>query len=124
MKNLTNSIADAQELYYIANNSYSDSFDKLDIQLGGELNSPGNYTWGSCRFFSDNSGMSAAIRCSNSSIGMGYERRFIYTTSQPNRTKCYAYTADMKSPQVKICLQETNDSNPDSPSGERRFTYK
>lgn len=122
LKNLTNSIANAQEIYYMANNNYAQKLEELDIELpSGKLNtstaSSFKYDWGECKLFD------GAVRCSGS-IKMGYERRYIYATYQPDRTKCYAYTDDMKSPQAKICMQETNDNNPQSPSGERRFTYK
>ena len=33
LKNLVRSVADAQEVYYLANNEYADDFDKLDVAL-------------------------------------------------------------------------------------------
>lgn len=124
LKNLTNNIANSQERYYMENNEYARKLEELDIELpSGKLNtsteSSFKYDWGECKLFVED----GAVRCSGS-IKMGYERRYIYATYQPDRTKCYAYTDDMTSPQIKICMQETNDTNPESPSGERRFTYK
>lgn len=53
LKNLTNSIAGAQEMYYLENNNYANTFEQLDIDLpGGKLDTSTanryNYTWGSC----------------------------------------------------------------------------
>ena len=122
LKNLTNSIANAQEIYYLANNIYANNFRELDLDLpSGKLNTSSDsnyqYNWGRCQIFAQE-----AVRCSG--FKMGYERRFIYSKTQPNRTKCYAYTENMQSPQVKICIQETNNTSYEAPSGERRFTYK
>ena len=123
-KNLTNAIANAQERFFMENGVYAKNFEELDIQLPeGKLDtstpSQYKYSWGRCTLFVED----GFARCDDFTK-IGYERRYIYGKTQPNRTKCYAYTDDIKSPQAKICMQETNDTNPESPRGERRFTYK
>lgn len=122
LKNLTNSIAQAQEVYYMANGNYAEKLEDLDIDLpGGKLDtstqSSYNYSWGKCRLF--NAGK--AVRCELDSIA--YERVYLYSDT-PNRIKCFAYNGNLKSLEAKICLQETNDANPQTFSSELRYTYK
>ncbi len=53
VKQIANSIAQAQEVFHLANDQYADTLDQLDIELpgGGELNDDKNkinYSWGYC----------------------------------------------------------------------------
>ena len=53
IKELTNSIAQAEKIYYLANGSYTDNFNDLDIDMPGDkLNNSTNsnyvYPWGDC----------------------------------------------------------------------------
>ena len=126
-KNLTNAIANAQERFFMENGVYATKFEELDIQLPeGKLDtstpSQYKYSWGRCILFVED----GAARCDDFTTikKIGYERRYIYAKTEPNITRCYAYTDDIKSPQAKICMQETNDTHPRSPQGERSFAYK
>ena len=53
LKNLVTSIAQAQEVYYLSNNEYADSFELLDVDMPGgkKEDSTSNvyvYDWGKC----------------------------------------------------------------------------
>ena len=53
LKDLTKSIKDAQEIYYLAHNAYATKFEDLDIQLpsGASCNETGDlctFSWGEC----------------------------------------------------------------------------
>ncbi len=84
LKNLVESIWQAQQVYYLANGHYATAFADLDIDLpGGVLSKDSNderatdqynYPWGYCRIHSNRNG-SINTYCSNEQIGMGYSNR-------------------------------------------------
>ena len=114
LKNITKSIADAQESYYLANGNYATSFDELAIDLNGTHNVYHNdsieeFPWGYCtvgnRYF----------HCTNSKIRMFYR---IYGAHQPtnfsqdsNYHMCLA-DGNLNSIQNQICKQESGLTNP------------
>ncbi len=109
LKNLTKSIAVAQELYYLANGEYASSFDELDIDMpGGQLDtsddSHARYSWGFCYF--QNTGIYQAL-CVNNDIGMQYQQRFSHNDSFPNARFCIALTTDATDIRSQICKAET-----------------
>ena len=106
IKNLVLSIKQAQELYYLANNTYATQFSQLDIDMpgGGELNEAGNqytYDWGTCGVSID------ATSCDVTKYGF-YHQRYYEHTNRPNRTVCGATNEVYK----KVCFNETGDTNP------------
>lgn len=126
LKNLTKSIAQAQEIYYLANNKYADDFDELDIDL------PGNtieheygededadtlskrqryYDWGKCYTYSGDSAMAS---CDNDKIQMKYMIRLLHTTTAKYRGKqmCRTDSTDLSTIQNRICKQETQLNSP------------
>ena len=72
LKPLTQSIANAQNLYYLANNQYATQFDQLDINIGGtppnSASSPDKrfFPWGECQLYA------TFALCQNESIQMSY----------------------------------------------------
>ena len=104
LKSLVKSIAEAQSSYYLANNIFADSFDKLDISMPSgrdeEQSTPGNYvySWGYCHF----GGSANQVVCYNSAINMQYQ---LYPNT--NQQVCVSFDLDINSAQNKVCMQET-----------------
>ena len=131
MKNLVRSIADAQEVYYLANNEYADDFDKLDVSIpastttheyeeGEDADALGKrqryYDWGSC-FTS--SGTIASVQCTNNQISMSYNIRLLHTRNTTMRGKhmCLARGRnDVTTIQNHMCKQETRIASPSNQS--------
>ena len=106
IKNLVTSIKQAQEVYYLANNTYAAKLADLDIDLpgGGELNEDGNkYTWdwGKCSIATD------TVACQNFLSQLSYQRYYDYS-SRPGRKVCIARDDIGR----KVCSNETGDTDP------------
>ena len=112
LKVLVHSIAQAQEVYYMANGEYSTDFANLDIDPGGTSASATERTfdWGRCNLEGPEYG-SRAI-CRNGQINMGYMVVYKYSLDRPGKRECVAYNTDLNSPQNQVCKQETQDPNP------------
>ncbi len=123
LKNLTKSIANAQEVYYLANGQYATRFDELDIDIGGTPqdgnDNQRNFDWGNCLL----DRTYAQILCLRNDIGMRYQIRFHHAPSSPDTRICSITNSDKTSIQGKICQQETQATNPGyiNPFG---WTYK
>jgi len=112
LKNLTKAIADAQEIYYLANGAYATSCDELSVSTGGSLNGNHNVeysSWGHCACYE------RYVYCRNSQIGMDYR---IYGNFQPSgyttqagKRLCAARNQNLDSVQNKVCKQETDNGN-------------
>ena len=110
LKNLTESILQAEEVYYLANGQYTNEFERLDIDMpgGGMLNQMGNtytYPWGGCFLYVTT--VSVYFNCYNSAIGMTYQVRPIHSASHPGQKLCVVDTTDNNSVQAKVCKSET-----------------
>ena len=129
-KVLATSIANAEEVYYMANNKYTIDFDDLDVSLpphNDETVSGTSYTartfdWGHCTLWS--SGV-ASCYIQNGTLGFG--QAFIYSTdSQLPATKqqCLAYNEDLNSVENKLCRNETGLTEPsEMGTGYKRWIY-
>ena len=111
LKTLTKSIADAQEIYYLANGNYASSFSELSIDIGGTLNNVNNYTtfpWGQCSVNASYCG------CGNTSIGMTYRIYYLFSSneSMSNKRICLVSNGDVNSTQNKLCKQDTGATAP------------
>ena len=111
IKDLTNSIAQAQELFYLSNGRYSESLENLDMSFpaGGTFNANKNvitYSWGYCSI-EDRSNSGCLINFSNTWIY--YVVYHKYVTSQykiyiEGKTFCQTSKNTIG---MKICKSDT-----------------
>lgn len=121
LKNITKSLFEAEERYYLINNQFTRDLSKLDIDIGGEINpnygsSRRIFPWGHCRF-EINTNYYPYARCFNDKISMLYQ---IYSTG---RRLCVYDGTDTSSTQYKVCQQETGKINPLGSPGEYVWYY-
>ena len=119
LKNLANSIANAQEVYYLGNNEYADDFDKLDIGMPGgytdKTEATGyphySYDWGYCRV-----GLNAEnwplVNCVNTKINMQYQIS-LDNSKHPGRRCVVPGSLDLADVRNQICKSETGKSSYD-----------
>ncbi len=107
LKDLVNSIAQAQEVYYLANGKYATNFEELDISMPDGMldsSSEGNYqyNWGWCNI-AVNGGSPI---CLDDKAEMAYQVYLIYNG---NQTKyCIAYNTSSETDiRAQICKAET-----------------
>ena len=104
VKALAVSLKNAQEAYYLANNSYATSLDDLDIEVptGGELNELGNleWNWGSCGI----SDRSASCMTKD----LGYQVYYDHS-SRPQRRVCFVIGEDNPIGH-RVCRSETGNA--------------
>ncbi len=115
LKSLVKSIAVAQEVYYLANNTYATSFDDLDIDLpaGKKDNSTKIqyfYDWGDCRII--NIVGYDSIECKNNLANMSYQIRLQHAIYGPGLRRCITYTADLTDIHNQICKAESRADSP------------
>ena len=104
LKHLATSIKNAQEVYYLANDSYATKFEELDIELpgGGTANETGNiytYDWGSCYVGVD------TAECENKQSNLIIQRYFAHSFA-PNRVNCIV-SDNTNTIAHKVCKIET-----------------
>ena len=119
LKSLVRSIANAQEVYYLANGKYASIFKELDIDVptptstneDDESRTYDEYTydWGMCRLAT---GKSVFIKCRNNLINMDYQIYQQYSQVLPGKTRCVMMIEDETSWQAQICRQETGQTTP------------
>ena len=106
LMDITNSIHQAEEVFYLSNGRYTDNLEELDINLSGCTLSPNKkyctFDWGICDVFTGNYGKVTCLDTQN--INNAYVRNFS-THTRPNKRTCYAFntTSDLNSKWSKIC---------------------
>ncbi len=116
LKVLAHSLAQAEEVYHLANGYYATKLEDLDIQHAGGTLDPEranhyNYDWGECYLeiaTSDNTSRNQ-VACLNTDTDMKYQVRLIHSTDG-NKQTCAAYNTDLSSVQNQICVAETGAS--------------
>ncbi len=122
IKSLTRSLANAQEIYYLANGHYSTSFENLDVDTPSGWSTPENvaegedtreFNFGICHL--DAGGVNCNITTPSSY--MEYQIWPRHTSKVPNATykgkrACVAGNEDLTSVENKICAGETKLSAP------------
>ena len=112
LKNITKSISDAQDRYYLTNGQYAESFEALDIDMPSNILSTDttddlvleqyNYDWGHCRIRKSTSG-AMDIQCRDENTNMGYSHL-------SGSRQCYVYGSTNVSDypiQNSVCQVET-----------------
>ena len=102
LKNLTNSIYYAQKRYYLANETYADTFDKLDIQIKDGSNT-GQVRYGTTGQYCIISISATYQYCINEKIHLSYIVYFSGTR------RCKAY--DNNQIAHSVCQEETGKTN-------------
>ena len=123
IKNLTRSIANAQEVYYLANGHYATRFDELDIDIGGTPNNESDiqrkFDWGFCsNTVSDSDGN---VACYNYAIKMTFQLYYLHAPNIKGKYFCTAGGSIEAAPlQHQLCQQETGSS---TYAGTYRYEY-
>ena len=122
LKPLINSIAQAQENYYLANGKYASSFEDLDIQYPSDhritdAQNVYNYDWGQCSLGA------VGTSCSLNKNNLSYTIRYIHTSTPGERLCRVVRTTDTTTWQNHFCQQETNDPTGEVNSSDKTVTY-
>ena len=124
IKNLTKSVANAQEVFYLANGEYADNFEKLDITLSGYNEDKSTeaklvFPWGNCE-----TGATGQILCYYRfpDFGVQYQIACAHSTANVNgvstagKTRCIG-DGDDNSKRSHLCQRETGKTGPDLRGG-------
>ena len=116
LKALTKSIADANEVIYLANGSYTDQLDDLGVMPANKLNTSTNtqfvYDWGYCSVHKSEPGTTTdVVACYNSTLKMSYEIYLSHSPTYAGFRKCVVYQAtEATEMRNQICKAETGNT--------------
>ena len=125
LKTTTQTIVNAQERYYLANNTYTDNRSFLDIDIQGtNPSSPSHqfvFSWGTCSLLLITN--EAATVCYNSQIRMQYQQYYSHSQWRHNEKVCIALNTDLASIQNQLCKQDSQRSTP-SEMNSTNYTWR
>ena len=104
------SIANAQEIYYLTNNSYATHFTDLDLEIGGspkdENDDQRNFSWGLCKI------EGVTSYCATQNPTMRYQI-FHVNGNTPNKGKrwCVTRSSEISDLENVICKNETGKNS-------------
>ena len=112
-KTLANSIAQAEEIYYLANGSYTTNMEELSIDVPGSCSQWGycSFDWGYCTLYVTSA---QAILCDLKKDGtmyMGYQIWLNNSNAYTGLQFCRAYTTDLQDIRNQICKSDTQAAN-------------
>lgn len=128
LKDLTRSLADAEERFFLTNSSYTHDIDRLDISFPETPTSVDSSThyktyhfkWGECQLVDEKFDTYPRVSCKNYSINLLYGVQLIQVPTNANarakrlagKKRCRPQNSDKLS--QKICEQETGSTTPDN----------
>ena len=118
-KTLAHSLAEAEEIYYMANGKYTNDFEELSIDLPAtRFNAvvhEAYFSWGYCGIGCVNNSRRCELSCTLTKNGAEYLRYFIgfnYSSYKPGQRTCLAYGTTGKPAagdiNYQICKSDTN----------------
>jgi len=118
LKTMANTLANAEEVYYLANGKYATRFDDLDISMPtnhtsintGDKGEARSYPWGDCWLADDQYGSRSA--CANEDYGINYYVYFKNSPVSPKTRWCRANNRDLTSIQNQLCQEESGRNAP------------
>ncbi len=116
LKPLVKTLAQAEEVYYLANNTYTTSFDELDVDTPAGWSLPETlkeydvreFPWGNCAI----EPKLARCRAYTSNGFIQYQVFYSNSDYRPNAIWCVVDNGDLNSAENKVCQNETGKDAP------------
>ena len=110
LKDLTYSLARAQEVYYLANGVYATDFEELSIDMpAGKLDTSTadryNYDWGACVLKPQK-----MVFCTDSRAKMQLQVKYDHAYEEAGVRDCIAFSGDINDIRNQLCRQESGGS--------------
>ena len=128
LKVIAHAIANAEEIYYLANNEYSPAFDNLDVNTPAFLeettpatSNTRTFSWGKCWVADDQWG--ARVACSSEQIGINYYIYLQHSPGVPGKRMCRALNDDLSSAQNTLCKADTGATSYETTGSNRDWVY-